>query len=61
MNGIRKDLNVSPISRSKIYLGYFLATVLNSLLVNGLALVIGLLYIGKMGWYLSFVDALDYY
>lgn len=36
MNGIRKDLNVSPISRSKIYLGYFLATVLNSLLVNGL-------------------------
>lgn len=58
MNGIRKDLNVSPISRSKIYLGYFLATVLNSLLVNGLALVIGLLYIGKMGWYLSFVDVL---
>ena len=43
VNGTRKDLNVSPISRSKIYLGYFLATVLNSLLVNGLALVIGLL------------------
>ena len=58
VNGISKDLNVSPISRSKIYLGYFLATVLNSLLVNGLALVIGLLYIGKMGWYLSFVDVL---
>lgn len=58
VNGIRKDLNVSPISRSKIYLEYFLATVLNSLLVNGLALVIGLLYIGKMGWYLSFVDVL---
>lgn len=57
-NGSRKDLNVSPISRSKIYLGYFLATVLNSLLVNGLALVIGLLYIGKMGWYLSCVDVL---
>ena len=58
VNGTRKDLNVSPISRSKIYLGYFLATVLNSLLVNGLALVIGLLYIGKMGWYLSCVDVL---
>lgn len=58
VNGIRKDFNVSPISRSTIYLGYFLATVLNSLLVNGLALVIGLLYIGKMGWYLSFVDVL---
>lgn len=58
VNGARKDFNVSPISRSRIYLGYFLATVLNSLLVNGLALVIGLLYIGKMGWYLSFVDVL---
>lgn len=58
VNGARKDFNVSPISRSKIYLGYFLATVLNSLMVNGLALVIGLLYIGKMGWYLSFVDVL---
>ena len=57
-SGARKDFNVSPVSCSKIYLGYFLATVLNSLMVNGLALVIGLLYIGKMGWYLSFVDVL---
>lgn len=57
-SGARKDFNVSPVSRSKIYLGYFIATVLNSLMVNGLALVIGLLYIGKMGWYLSFVDVL---
>ena len=57
-SGARKDFNVSPVSRSKIYLGYFLATVLNSLMVNGLALVIGLLYIGKMGWYLSYMDVL---
>ena len=58
VNGARKDFNVSPISRSKRYLSYFLATVLNSLMVNGLALVIGLLYIGKMGWYLNFADVL---
>lgn len=57
-SGARKDFNVSPVSRSKIYLGYFIATVLNSLMVNGLALVIGLLYMGKMGWYLSFMDVL---
>lgn len=57
-SGARKDFNVSPVSRSKIYLGYFIATVLNSLMVNGLALVIGILYIGKMGWYLSFMDVL---
>lgn len=57
-SGARKDFNVSPVSCSKIYLGYFLATVLNSLMVNGLALAIGLIYIGKMGWYLSSVDVL---
>lgn len=57
-SGARKDFNVSPVSCSKIYLGYFLATVLNSLMVNGLALAIGLIYIGKMGWYLSNVDVL---
>ena len=28
-SGARKDFNVSPVSRSKIYLGYFIATVLN--------------------------------
>lgn len=57
-SGARKDFNASPVSCSKIYLGYFLATVLNSLMVNGLALAIGLIYIGKMGWYLSSVDVL---
>ena len=30
----------------------------SGIIINGLALVIGLLYIGKMGWYLSFVDVL---
>ena len=39
-NGTRKDFNVSPISKAQLYLGYFLSTVVNSLLVNGLALVL---------------------
>lgn len=57
-NGARKDFNVSPVSKSKIYLGYFLSTVFNSLMINGLALIIGLIYINKMGWYLSGADVL---
>ena len=55
-NGVRKDFNVSPISKSSIYLGYFLSTVVNSLMVNGLALVLCLGYIYKMGWYMSVAD-----
>lgn len=57
-NGIRKDFNVSPVSRRTIYLGYFLSTVVNSLMVNEIALVLCLGYIGKMGWYMSATDVL---
>ena len=57
-NGTRKDFNVSPISKAQLYLGYFLSTVVNSLLVNGLALVLCLGYMYKMGWYMSTVDVL---
>lgn len=57
-NGTRKDFNVSPVSRRTIYLGYFLSTVINSLMVNGLALLLCLGYIYKMGWYMSAADVL---
>ena len=55
-NGVRKDFNVSPVRKPMIYLGYFLATVLNSLMVNFLALILCLFYIWMMGWYLTVMD-----
>ena len=55
-NGTRKDFNVSPIRKPVIYLGYFFSTVLNSFMVNILALLLCLGYIRKMGWYLSAGD-----
>lgn len=57
-NGTRKDFNVSPVSKATIYLSYFLSTVVNSLMVNGLALVLCLGYIYKMGWYMSAADVM---
>ena len=57
-SGARKDFNVSPVKRPLIYLGYFFSTVLNSLMVNLLALTLCLGYIGIMGWYLSVADVL---
>ena len=57
-NGVEKDFLVSPVKRSMIYIGYFFSTVLNSLMVNGLALVICLLYMKRMGWYMSAADIL---
>ena len=57
-NGVEKDFLVSPVKRSVIYTGYVFSTVLNSLMVNGLALVICLLYMKRMGWYMSAADIL---
>ena len=57
-NGVEKDFLVSPVKRSVIYIGYFFSTVLNSLMVNGLALVVCLLYMKRMGWYMSAADVL---
>lgn len=57
-NGVEKDFLVSPVKRSVIYIGYFFSTVLNSLMVNGLALALCLAYMYKMGWYMSASDVL---
>ena len=57
-NGVEKDFLVSPVKRSVIYTGYFFSTVLNSLMVNGLALALCLAYMYKMGWYMSASDVL---
>ncbi len=55
-SGARKDFDVSPVKRPLLYVGYFCSTVLNSLMVNLLALVLSLIYIRTMGWYLSALD-----
>lgn len=57
-NGARKDFNVSPTGKPVIYLGYFFSTVFNSLIVNGLAFLLCMGYIRKMGWYLNTSDIL---
>ena len=56
--GTRKDFNVSPVKKPVIYIGYFFATVLNSMMVNGLALVVCMGYMAKMGWYMTVTDVL---
>ena len=55
-NGTRKDFDVSPVRKPVIYLGYFFSTMLNSLMVNLLALALCFGYIGIMGWYLTASD-----
>ena len=57
-NGSRKDMDISPVRKPVIYMGYFFSTVFNSLMVNFLAIGLCLGYIKAMGWYLSAADIL---
>lgn len=58
VSGARADLTISPVSRSSMAMGYYLATLLSTLLVSFVATGACLLYIAKVGWYLSAQDVL---
>ena len=56
VNGSKRDLMISPVKKSTLALGYYMATLLSTLLVCYIATGICLLYIAKVGWYLSIAD-----
>ncbi len=58
VSGARRDLTVSPVRRSAIGLSYFLASALSTLIISLCATAASLLYLLKMGWYLSAGDVL---
>jgi len=57
-NGTIKDLLISPIKPSKLSMGYYIATLISTLLICFTATILCLVYISIIGWYLSFTDVL---
>ena len=57
-NGSIGDFNVSPIKKSTIGAGYYIASAASTLIVTFTAMIVCLLYLATQGWYLSFVDVL---
>ena len=58
VTGARSDLSIAPIKASSIALGYYVATVINGLIISFVAIAMGLIYLSIIGWYLSFTDIL---
>ena len=58
VTGARSDLSIAPIKASSIALGYYVATVINGLIISFVAIAMGLVYLSIIGWYLSFTDVL---
>ncbi|MBR5278102.1 MAG: ABC transporter permease [Clostridia bacterium] len=57
-NGSIKDIRISPIKPSVLSVSYYFATLISSLIICLVALCLGLIYLGALGWYLSVADVL---
>ena len=57
-NGAMHDLTVSPVSPRTLALSYYAASLFSTLLICYTATALCLIYVGVVGWYLSFADVL---
>ena len=58
VTGARRDLTMTSVKKSTMALGYYIATVISTLIVCFAATGLCFLYLLKEGWYLSFADVL---
>ncbi len=58
VTGARRDLTISPARSSTIALGYYLSTLLTTLIICLLAMGACLIYLANAGWYLTVTDIL---
>ncbi len=58
VTGARKDLTIAPIKPSTLALGYYISTVINTLIIALIATGACFIYIAKQGWYMTAGDVL---
>ena len=56
VTGSKNDLMISPVKKGTLALGYYIATLISTLLICLVAVCICLLYLAKTGWYLTAGD-----
>lgn len=56
--GTYNDFAVSPLKRSTLALGYYISTIVSTMIIILVSLAICLVYVACVGWYLSFADVL---
>ncbi len=57
-SGARQDLTVTPVRFGMLGLGYYLSTLVSTLIISLSALAVCLLYLSVVGWYLTVGDVL---
>lgn len=53
VTGARKDFMMTPVKGSTLALGYYVSTLVSTLIICLVAMGAGFLYLGKVGWHLS--------
>jgi len=56
VNGSIKDLTISPVKAHTLSLGYYIATLISTLIVCFAAVGMCFAYVAFAGWYMSFAD-----
>ena len=57
-NGSIRDFTVTPVKRTVLAAGYYIASAASTLIVTFSALAVCLGYLATQGWYMSFADVL---
>ena len=58
VSGVRADLTVTPVKKQMLALGYYLSTLLTTLIISFVAIGACLVYLAIIGWYLSVLDVM---
>ncbi|MDE7301339.1 MAG: ABC transporter permease, partial [Clostridia bacterium] len=58
VNGARGDLLMSPVKKSTLALGYYVATLISTLTICLIATALCFIYLACVGWFLSFADVM---
>ena len=52
------DITVSPVKPSKLALGYYISTLISTLIISVVTCIASFIYIATIGWYFTFTDIL---
>ena len=58
VNGSRNDLTITPVKSWTLAMGYYLSTLMATLLICYAAMGVCFIYIGIIGWYITAADVL---
>ncbi len=56
ITGAQKDFGITPVKSSTLAFGYCIASFASTLLICGIAMFAGLIYLSNVGWYLTAMD-----